>query len=754
MKKKSYILIAAISMLMMLQMAGKAQTVPAFSHIVIVIGENTASGSVFGSSNAPYINALAAAGAKFTNSFAIEHPSQPNYLDLYSGSNQGITNDNLPSAHFTTANLGKELIAAGKTFTTYSDGLPSVGYDGASSGSYARKHNPAANWMGTGTNQIPTTTNQPFTAFPTTFSSLPSVSFVVPDLCHDGHDVCAPLNNSVKQYDTWVQQNLDAYKTWCIANNSLLIVTYDEDDGSSSNKISTVFYGANVAVNTYTQTINHYSILRMMEDAFGITTHAGAAATASLINFCWITGPDTQAPTAPTALSASGTTSVSTNLSWTASTDNVAVTGYDVYNGTTLLATVTSTTYAVTGLTASTAYTFTVKAKDAAGNISAASNAVNVTTLTPDVVAPTAPTALTASGTTSSSTNLSWTASTDNVGVTGYNVYNGATLVSTVATTSYTVTGLTASTAYTFTVKAKDAAGNISAASNAVNVTTLASGTPGAMRITEYMYSGANGEFIEFTNVGGTAVDMTGWSEDDNHRVAGTHSLSAFGVVQPGESVILTETAIATFRTAWALCAQVKIIGPYTTDNLGRSDEINLYNASNTLVDRLTFNDQTLGGPRTYNKSAWVKAAGLGTNTPTNWTLSATADTEGSFASTGGDIGSPGKSTRATVSYNPCLHAPIAFTSPTTEKVETPINLTVYPNPTFGTTTLSFNSNASSMYNLKVMDLTGRLIVAKSGEAAEGENTLEFDLNSIAKGIYILMLENNGTINKAKIIVQ
>ena len=184
-------------------------------------------------------------------------------------------------------------------------------------------------------------------------------------------------------------------------------------------------------------------------------------------------GPDTQAPTAPTNLTASGTTSTTTNLAWTASTDNVGVTGYDVYQGASVIATVATTSYGVSGLTAGTAYTFSVKAKDAAGNISASSNVVNVTTLTPDVQAPTAPGNLTASGTTSTTTNLSWTASTDNVGVTGYDVYQGATLKATVTTTTYNVTGLTPSTAYTFSVKAKDAAGNISASSNVVNVTTL-----------------------------------------------------------------------------------------------------------------------------------------------------------------------------------------------------------------------------------------------------------------------------------------
>ncbi|MHA4807422.1 lamin tail domain-containing protein [Flavitalea flava] len=176
------------------------------------------------------------------------------------------------------------------------------------------------------------------------------------------------------------------------------------------------------------------------------------------------------------------------------------------------------------------------------------------------------------------------------------------------------------------------------------------------IRITEYMYSGANGEFVEFTNVGNSPVDMTGWSFDDATRNLGVHYLTAFGVVQPGESVIVTETTpVSAFRAAWGLCAGVKITGGYTNDNLGRADEINLYDSTNTLVDRLTYNDQTLGGPRTQNKSAWVSAAGLGANTPAQWTLSAAGDAEGSFVSSGGDIGSPGKSTRATVPFNPCI---------------------------------------------------------------------------------------------------
>lgn len=183
---------------------------------------------------------------------------------------------------------------------------------------------------------------------------------------------------------------------------------------------------------------------------------------------------DTVAPTAPT-LAASGTTQTGTSLSWSGATDNIAVTGYDVYKDGVLLGSTAATSYTVSGLTASTTYVFTVKAKDAAGNASVASNAVSVTTLAPvvDTTAPSAPTALAAAGTTSTTTNLTWTASTDNVGVTGYDVYQNGVFKATSATTSYAVTGLTAATTYSFYVIAKDAAGNASTASNTVSVTTL-----------------------------------------------------------------------------------------------------------------------------------------------------------------------------------------------------------------------------------------------------------------------------------------
>src|SRR5262249_52985575 len=156
---------------------------------------------VIGSADAPYINALASSGVLFTNFYAITHPSQPNYLQLFSGSNQGVTGDGVPAGTpYSTLNLGAEIIAAGRTFAGYSEDLPGIGSDVATSGAYARKHVPWANWQtaSPGVNQLLLSTNRPFFAIgaafygdcnaPTDYSTLPTLSFVVPNLNNDMHD--------------------------------------------------------------------------------------------------------------------------------------------------------------------------------------------------------------------------------------------------------------------------------------------------------------------------------------------------------------------------------------------------------------------------------------------------------------------------------------------------------------------------------------------------------------------------------------
>lgn len=184
------------------------------------------------------------------------------------------------------------------------------------------------------------------------------------------------------------------------------------------------------------------------------------------------------------------------------------------------------------------------------------------------------------------------------------------------------------------------------------------------MRITEWMYQGNSGEFVEFTNLSSEPIDMTGWSLDDNHGVPGAFSLSAFGVVQPGESVIVTENLVSTFRAAWGLGPEVKIIGQLGTvggNNFGRNDQINLYNAAYQLVDRLDYGDQTYPGSiRTQTRSGQTCLETIGQNNVYGWQLSALGDRYGSFAAFSGDIGTPG-------SYNvpPCCVAPSIIAHPT-----------------------------------------------------------------------------------------
>ncbi len=251
---------------------------------------------------------------------------------------------------------------------------------------------------------------------------------------------------------------------WTASTDNVAVTGYNVYQGSTV--IATVTT-TNYNVTGLTAATNYTFSVKAKDEAGNVS------AASNTIGVTTTTAPDTEAPTAPTSLAVSNVTQTTADLAWTASTDNVAVTGYDVYQGSTVIATVTTTNYNVTGLTAATNYTFSVKAKDEAGNVSAASNTIGVTTTTaPDTEAPTAPTSLTVSNVTQTTADLAWTASTDNVAITGYDVYQGNTVIATVTTTNYNVTGLTASTNYTFSVKAKDEAGNVSAASNTIGVTT------------------------------------------------------------------------------------------------------------------------------------------------------------------------------------------------------------------------------------------------------------------------------------------
>lgn len=312
---------------------------------------------------------------------------------------------------------------------------------------------------------------------------------------------------------------------------------------------------------------------------------------------------DMQAPTAPADLTATEITGTTATLVWTEATDNTGVTGYEIYNRGQLLASSDSTSIQITGLEPGTLYSLTVNAKDAAGNLSEASNILNITTdavgalaaptfspaggsysseqtvsiscatsgadiryttdgSTPistsplytapitvtgsqtikacaakdgrtdskvssanyiiDTEAPTAPTNLTSPTKTSSSITLSWTAASDNVGVIGYDIYIGSTLAASTSTTAVKITGLTASTAYSFKVKAKDAAGNTSTASSALNLTTsayAASSLLSGLAINGTEIGGFNSSTFSYENtvpLGTTSITITPTAQDSN----------------------------------------------------------------------------------------------------------------------------------------------------------------------------------------------------------------------------------------------
>ena len=258
---------------------------PKPDHIVIVIEENHSYSQIVNNSSAPYIYGLAHStyGANFTKAYAETHPSQPNYLYLFSGDNQGVTNDNKPSGlPFTTGNLGAELLQKSYTFKGYSEDLPSVGSNTTSSGKYERKHNPWVNWQDASTNGIPSSLNVPLTDFPTDYSTLPTVSFVIPNQNNDMHD------GSVSTGDSWLQSHLDGYIQWAKTHNSLFILVSDEDDDNHSNNIPAVFVGQMVNAGDYSTNINHLDILKTIEDMYGLS-YAGSSNNSNDITDCWTT---------------------------------------------------------------------------------------------------------------------------------------------------------------------------------------------------------------------------------------------------------------------------------------------------------------------------------------------------------------------------------------------------------------------------------------------------------------------------------
>jgi hypothetical protein len=261
--------------------ATSAARVPAFDHVVVIVFENKETTSIVRNRAAPTFNAYARRYANLTQYYGVTHPSLPNYLALVSGSTQGITND-CTSCVASGKSLADTIEASGRTWKTYAEGLPSSGYLGASSGRYAKKHNPFAYFPDVAAD--PTRRDQivPLSRLVSDLrtGTLPSFSFVVPDLCHSMHDC------SVRVGDTWLRRNSPRLLT---LPNTVVFVVFDEGTTSIRGGGHTVAIALGTAVrprSRFTRVTGHYGLLRTIEQAWGLPL-LGRSAGATPITGIW-----------------------------------------------------------------------------------------------------------------------------------------------------------------------------------------------------------------------------------------------------------------------------------------------------------------------------------------------------------------------------------------------------------------------------------------------------------------------------------
>lgn len=342
----------------------------------------------------------------------------------------------------------------------------------------------------------------------------------------------------------------------------------------------------------------------------------------------WSSTPDIQAPTAPTSLSVTGTTSTSVSLSWVAATDNIGVTSYAIYVNNVLTNSVNGLTATISGLAPSTQYSFYVIARDAAVNSSPSSNTVIGTTsaLVLDTEVPTPATNLAVTGTSSNTVSLSWSAGTDNVGITGYTIYVDNVLKTTVPGLNAIINGLTPLTTYTFKIIAKDAAGNASIASNSVNGTTTAPIIGGSSCATESFESipANNSSYASRTWTGDTGLD---WTATDartdqtlttraicirNGLLSATSSADGIGSLTITTQLIFTGTS-GTFN----LRVNGNIVGTIPYSSTSTTTTISGINIENNVVISITDNSTATNRVIMDNLS-WTCYTNLGTDTLMN----------------------------------------------------------------------------------------------------------------------------------------
>lgn len=245
--------------------------------VVIIIEENKTFEKIIDEpERAPYIVSLAKDGAVFTHSYGIAHPSQPNYFALFAGATDG-NGDKCPALGIapTAPNLASELLAEHRSFRAYAEDLPAPGYLGCASGEYARKHAPWTNFS-----NIPAAVAVPFSTL-TSYDALPNVAFIIPNLLNDMHSA------SIERGDRWLKTHIDPLVRWAKKHETLIVLTWDESDRPVANHIPTIFIGPMVKPGRYDEQVNHYRVLRTVEELFALP-HAGFSAAVAPITDIWL----------------------------------------------------------------------------------------------------------------------------------------------------------------------------------------------------------------------------------------------------------------------------------------------------------------------------------------------------------------------------------------------------------------------------------------------------------------------------------
>ena len=264
---------------------GSVVALPALGHVWVIVLENKAYGQIVGAPEAPYLNALIAQSGLATAYQAVAHPSQPNYLALFSGSTQGVTDNDPHDVDAPT--LADQVEAAGRSWRVYAENVPpdcsavalsSDGSDGP--GTYVRKHEPAISFRSISGNPTRCANIQPFTAFDPAAADL---SFIIPNVCHDMHDC------DVAAGDTWLRSFVPRIvdsAAW--RDGGALFITFDEGTGTSTppNHIVTIVSSPFVAPGTASAVPhNHYSLLHTIQHAFGLDCLADSYAANTLGEF-------------------------------------------------------------------------------------------------------------------------------------------------------------------------------------------------------------------------------------------------------------------------------------------------------------------------------------------------------------------------------------------------------------------------------------------------------------------------------------